>query len=111
MLIDAGYVLPVVQTTVSETRPGFLLATVNVQTGPRVTKRAVTFEGMSVFGEQDLLALAATRGTTDGAWRNPGALCLAIADIYAAAGYRSAVVTPDPARVIGDVGGAAHSDC
>ena len=102
MLIDGGYVLPVVQTTVSETRPGFLLATVGVQTGPRVAKRAVTFEGMSVFSEQALLALVATPGATDSAWRNPAALCLAISEAYAAAGYRRAVVDTGPVRIVGE---------
>jgi outer membrane protein assembly factor BamA len=101
MLIDAGYVLPVVQTTFSGTSPGPLLATVNVQSGPKVTKKTVTFEGMSVFSEQDLRAIASTPGTTVGAWRDPIALCLVIADLYSAAGYRGAVVTPGKVLIVG----------
>jgi len=101
MLIDAGYVLPVVQTVFTGASPGPLLATVNVEAGPRVTSKRLTFEGMSVFGEKDLLAIASTPGTSVGAWRDPAALCLLIADMYAAAGYRSAVVKPGPVRIVG----------
>ncbi|MCX6537997.1 MAG: translocation/assembly module TamB domain-containing protein [Acidobacteria bacterium] len=101
MLVDRGYVLPVVHPTVSETSPGVLLATINVQTGPRVTKRTFVFEGASVFSEQDLLAIATAAGVTDSAWRDPEVLCLAISEAYAAAGYRGAVVKAGLVLVVG----------
>jgi outer membrane protein assembly factor BamA len=101
MLIDSGYVTPVVETTVGEAASGSLLATVNVQTGPRVTKRTIAFEGMSVFSEQDLVALVSGPAAIAGVWRDPATLCLAISELYAAAGYRSAVAEAKPVRIVG----------
>jgi outer membrane protein assembly factor BamA/autotransporter translocation and assembly factor TamB len=102
MLIDDGYALPVVHTTVSEPMPGALLATVDVESGPRVSTRTITFEGMSVFSERELVAMAAMPATAAGAWRNPDALCLAISEAYAAAGYRGAVVKAGPVQMAGE---------
>ena len=102
MLIDAGYVQPVVQTTISETGPGRLLAAVAVHAGPRPTRRSIVFEGMTVFTNLDLLAVATTSGTAAGAWGDPGALCLAIEQAYASAGYRAAKAKAAPVQVAGD---------
>ncbi len=102
MLLDQGHVVPDVQTVIDDAGELGLVATVTVRPGPRPGKRAVVFEGMTVFSELELIALAVTAGTAESAWRDPAALCLTVANAYADAGYRKAEVRAEPVRIIGD---------
>jgi outer membrane protein assembly factor BamA len=102
LLFDQGFVIPDVRTVIEDGGENTLVATVTLQPGPKPAKRAVVFDGMTVFSELELVALAVTSGTAESAWRDPGALCLTVANAYADAGYRKAVVRAEPVRVTGD---------
>lgn len=102
VLLDQGHVIPEVRTEIDDAGELGLVATVTVQPGPKPGKRAVVFEGMTVFSELELVALAVTSGTAESAWRDPAALCLTVANAYADAGYRKTDVRANPVRIIGD---------
>jgi len=109
-LFDRGYVLPVVETTIAGTSPAPLIATVTIQAGPHPKTRAVTFDGMSVLSELELVAVAVTSGTAESAWRDPESLCIAIAAAYRSAGHRSARGDRRPCAHPGGLRRAAHLD-
>ncbi len=101
-LIDRGYVGPDVATTIIEPMPGRLLATVAVTPGSKPAKRAVEFDGNDTMAEIDLVSLAVASGGQAAVWRDPSALRHAIAQAYAARGFRHAKVDALPVRVVGD---------
>jgi outer membrane protein assembly factor BamA/autotransporter translocation and assembly factor TamB len=102
LLLDRGYVQPEITTTIAESGPGRLLATVDIRAGVKPSKRSVEFDGMSAMSELDLVALAVATGTKDTVWHDPGALCHVIQQAYAARGYRHAQAKAQPIRVTGD---------
>lgn len=99
-LLDRGYVKPVVNTSIDDSSPGTLAATVAVEAGPRPSSRVVAFDGMEAFLEADLVAIAYASGTAERAWRDPESLCHAVVAAYAAAGYRAATATPAEVRFV-----------
>jgi outer membrane protein insertion porin family len=101
-LLDEGFVVPDVSVAVETLGDGSLQANVSVVPGLRPRRRAVTFDGMTVFSELDVIAIALSATSVEGAWRDPSVVTAAVSNAYAAAGYRNTRVEALPVSIQGE---------